>query len=133
VLDIFRNTQYTIIKERETKQYKEDEEMFQFKVIGASREIYIKGVSLENAIARYKKELFIAASACEHREENIEISDHYDDGDYHIVKFTYTDAYNGESGSCQIKVERNGYEFQPLPPLTPCLKEIQEKLDAMTL
>ena len=107
--------------------------MFQFKVIGASREMYIEGVSLENAIARYKKELFIRASTCEHGTENIEISDHYDDGDYHIVKFTYTDAHNGESGSCQIKVERNGYEFRPLPPLTPKLREIQEELDAMTL
>lgn len=107
--------------------------MFQFKVIGASREMYIKGVSLENAIARYKTELFIAASTCEHREENIEISDHYDDGDFHIVKFTYTDAHNGEHGSCQIKVERNGYEFRPLPPLTPRLREIQERLDSMTL
>ena len=107
--------------------------MFQFKVIGASREMYIKGVSLENAIAKYKKELFIAASICEHRAENIEITDHYDEGDFHIVKFSYTDAYNGESGSCQIKVERNGYEFQPLPPLTPRHREIQERLNSMTL
>ena len=107
--------------------------MFQFKVIGASREMYIEGVSLENAIARNKKELFIRASTCEHGTENIEISDHYDDGDYHIVKFTYTDAYNGERGSCQIKVERNGYEYRPLPPLTPLHREIQEKLNAMTL
>lgn len=107
--------------------------MFKFRAITGDYEMCITGISLENAIARYKKELFIRASTCEHREENIEISDHYDDGDCHIVKFTYTDAYNGESGSCQIKVERNGYEFQPLPPLTPWLKEIQERLDAMTL
>ena len=107
--------------------------MFQFKVIGASREIYLKGVSREKAIARVKKELFIEASTCEHGVENVEISDHYDDGDYHIVKFTYTDAYNGEHGSCQIKVERNGYDFRPLPPLTPRLREIQKRLDEMTL
>jgi len=107
--------------------------MFKFKVTEADHEMYIEGISLENAIARYKTELFIAASHCEHREENIEISDHYDDGDYHIVKFTYTNAYNGEHGSCQIKVERNGYEFRPLPPLTPRLREIQERLDAMTI
>ena len=105
--------------------------MFKFKV--ADHKIYIEGVSLENAIARYKKDLFIRASTCEHRAENIEITDHYDEGDFHIVKFSYTDAYNGESGSCQIKIERNGYEFRPLPPLTPRLREIQERLDAMTL
>ena len=105
--------------------------MFKFKVV--DHKIYIEGVSLENAIARYKKELFIRASTCEHGTENIEITDHYDDGDYHIVKFSYTDAYNGESGTCQIKVERNDYEFQPLPPLTPRLREIQERLNAMTL
>ena len=107
--------------------------MFKFKVIEADHEMYIEGISLENAIARYKTELFIAASTCEHLEENIKISDHYDDGDFHIVKFTYTDAYNEEHGSCQIKVERNGYEFRPLPPLTPRLREIQESLDAITL
>ena len=107
--------------------------MFRFRAIVADHEMYIEGISLENAIARYKKELFIRASACDHREENIEISDHYDDGDYHIVKFGYTDAYNGEHGSCQIKVERNGYEVRPLPPLTPRLREIQERLDTMTL
>jgi hypothetical protein len=105
--------------------------MFKFKV--ADHKIYIEGVSLENAIARYKKDLFIRASTCEHRAENIEITDHYDEGDFHIVKFSYTDAYNGESGSCQIKIERNGYEFRPLPPLTPRLREIQERLNAMTL
>ena len=112
---------------------KGEKAMFKFKVIGADHEMYIEGISLENAIARYKTDLFIAASTCEHREENIKISDHYDDGDFHIVKFTYTDAYNGEHGSCQIKVERNGYEFRPLPPLTPRLREIQESLDAITL
>ena len=105
--------------------------MFKFKV--ADHKIYIEGISLENAIARYKKDLFIRASTCEHRAENIEITDHYDEGDFHIVKFSYTDAYNGESGSCQIKIERNGYEFRPLPPLTPRLREIQERLNAMTL
>lgn len=105
--------------------------MFKFKV--ADHKMYIEGISLENAIARYKKKLFTRASTCEHGAENIEITDHYDEGDFHIVKFSYTDAYNGESGSCQIKVERNGYEFQPLPPLTPRLREIQERLNAMTL
>lgn len=107
--------------------------MLKFRAIAGDHEMYIEGISLENAIARYKKELFIRASACDHREENIEISDHYDDGDYHIVKFAYTDSYNGESGSCQIKVDRNGYEFRPLPPLTPRLREIQKRLDEMTL
>ena len=55
--------------------------MFKFRAITGDYEMCITGISLENAIARYKKELFIRASTCEHREENIEISDHYDDGD----------------------------------------------------
>ncbi len=104
--------------------------MFRFKVLGSRRETYIDGVTLENAIARSKNALFIACTPCEHHAENIKISEHHDDGQYHVVAFTYTDAYTGEDGTCQIKIVREGHEYTPMPSLFPA---IDKMLNEMTL
>ncbi|MBR3171952.1 MAG: hypothetical protein IKF22_12045 [Lachnospiraceae bacterium] len=104
--------------------------MFRFTVLGNKKETYIDGVTLENAIARSKNALFSACTTCEHHAENIKISEHHDDGQYHVVAFTYTDAYTGEDGTCQIKIVREGHEYTPMPSLFPAITKM---LDEMTL
>ena len=104
--------------------------MFIYTVINGDQATYIKGVSHENAIARSIRQLFIVCTDCEHQAEDIKIADHYDDGEFHIVKFSYTDAYTGEAGTCETKILREGHEYTPLPSLFP---EIDRRANEMKL